>query len=166
MAYAARAAEHPRYRQNEPRRRPDLQVLPGRYERTTYANRLGVSPLFMYCLKIAVVAIVFFAIIGVARVWFTAQTVASLMEADQLNVQIAEAQATGDDLEVQQTVLSNSSRIQGYAAENLGMVPTNGATEYIDLAAGALAVDSAGNLSLAGSLSVLEDAEADATAGI
>lgn len=156
---AARAYGSPRYREFEPSYRPDLRVLPGR-ERVDYANRIGVSPLFMTCLKIGIMAIIFIAIVGVCRVWFTSQTVASLMEADALSTQIAEARATGDELEVQQTVLSNSTRVQSYAAENLGMVPTYGATEYIDLAAGALAVDSAGNLSLAGSIAVL-DAEAE-----
>jgi len=120
----------------------------------------------MTCLKIAIAAILFIAVIGVCRVWFTSQTVSTLESSETLDTQIEQARSLGDDLEVQQTVLSNPTRIQAYAADTLGMVHTGQAAEYIDMSDGALAVDSNGDLSLAGSLSTIENGTSAQTAGV
>lgn len=151
MASAARA-----YAQQQPLEspRPDLRVLPGKGR--DYASNLGVSPFVMTCFKIAVVAILVLAAIGVARVWFTAATVSTLMDSENLTSQIDTARATGANLEVQQTVLANPTRIKAYATDNLGMVTTT-AIEYMDMSDGAVATDSSGNLSLSGSLVALDD---------
>ena len=90
------------------------------------------------------------------QVWFTAATVSTLMDSENLTSQIDTARATGANLEVQQTVLANPTRIKAYATDNLGMVTTT-AIEYMDMSDGAVATDSSGNLSLSGSLVALDD---------
>ena len=66
--------------------------------------------------------------------------------------QIANERTLGNDLEVQQSQLSNSTHIHRSAAEGLGMAAP-AATESIELGADVVATDASGNLSLSGSLS-------------
>jgi len=154
MADTARA-----YAYAQPQRRtetpssPDFRVLPGRG--TDLAERIGASPLFFTVLKVVVAAVLFLAVVGICRVALNAATVQTMIVSDGLTTQIAQAKSLADDLEVQETVLSNPARIKGYASENLGMAVA-AQCGYIDLAKGALATDSGGRLSLAGSIDVLK----------
>lgn len=157
MGSAAHAYANPQQRPAA-RPRPDLRVVPGKGR--DYAAQVGVSPLFMTCFKIVIAAILFLAAIGVCRVWLTSATVSTLMSSEELSAQIDDAQSLAKDLEVQQAVLENPTRIEDYATQYLAMVPAE-ETDYIDVSEGAVATDSSGTLSLSGSLASLDDASSD-----
>lgn len=142
----------PRWRTETPAR-PDFRVLPGRG--ASVAERIGASPLFFTVLKVVVAAVLFIAAVGVCRVALTAATVETMISSDQLTSQISSARSQGSELEVKVTTLANPTRIKAYASEHLGMAVAT-STSYIDLASGALATDSEGNLSLAGTISTIE----------
>lgn len=86
-----------------------------------------------------------------ARVLLSAASVTTTIATDELSTQIANERTLGNDLEVQQSQLSNSTHIRS-AAEGLGMAAP-AATESIELGADVVATDASGNLSLSGSLS-------------
>ena len=110
----------------------------------------------------ACVAVVVFAA-AVARVWLTTGAVEHLIAAEEVAEQVTTARALGNELEIEQATLANTTRIQREASA-LGMQVATDVT-YIDLAAGALATDSSGALSLSGSIDVLAaGAVADAAA--
>ena len=91
------------------------------------------------------------AIFACARVLLSAASVTTTIATDELSTQIANERTLGNDLEVQQSQLSNSTHIRS-AAEGLGMAAP-AATESIELGADVVATDASGNLSLSGSLS-------------
>lgn len=142
----------PRWRPETPAQ-PDFRVLPGRG--ASVAERIGASPLFFTMLKAVVAAVLFIAAVGVCRVALTAASVETMISSDQLTSQISSARSQGGELEVKLTTLANPTRIKAYASERLGMAAASGIS-YLDLATGALATDSEGNLSLAGTIGALE----------
>jgi cell division protein FtsL len=154
MASTARAYQAPlRVPRVRPDARPDIRVFPGKgTDRDAHA---ALDPAIITCFKIALVAVLVIAAVGVCRVWLSASTVSHLIVSEQLSSQITSARAAGSDLEIQQSILANPSRIQSIATETLGMTSASGST-YIDLASGVLAKDNSGDLSLAGSLAVID----------
>lgn len=153
------AYAQPRVRPQAPKR-PDLQVIPGRG--SALAERIGASPLFFTILKVVVAGVIFIAAVGVCRVALTSASVNTLIASDDLTAQISTARSLSSDLEVQQSSLSNPSRIKEYASSTLGMSSSD-TSEQINLADGALSTDSNGTLSLAGSVDVLEASSSSST---
>ena len=100
--------------------------------------------------KIAVVAFILFAVIGIARVAISAVTVTTSIESQQLSGQISDARTEGNDLEVAQSMLSNPTRIK-VEATALGMGAAAD-VEKIDLSGDVVVTDDVGNLSLSGSV--------------
>lgn len=153
MASTARAYQTPQSSPRlRPNPRPDLYVYPGK--NTDQAAHAALDPVIVSWFKIALVAVLVLAAVGIFRVWLSATTVSNLIATEELSSQIDSARATGSDLEIQQSLLSNPARIQAIAADTLAMAPTTDAC-YLDIAAGVLATDSDGTLSLSGSLVVL-----------
>ena len=123
---------------------PDVNVMPGR---RNGVNHAGVPESIFGVVAVAIVI----AIFACARVLLSAASVTTTIATDELSTQIANERTLGNDLEVQQSQLSNSTHIRS-AAEGLGMAAP-AATESIELGADVVATDASGNLSLSGSLS-------------
>lgn len=158
MAQAARTLQQnhvePRYR-----RVPDIHVIPGRSNRP----QTQVDPTFRAIVTAVLAAFLFVAIIGVVRVWFISSTCAVSISSEETLAQIETARATGNELEVQQAVLSNPTRVETYAKDTLGMVQAV-PTSVIDLSTGAVSVTSDGSLSISGTVDTLGGAPAQVAA--
>ena len=142
------------YRQARPQRRPverpDFQVIESPRQRE--AEVAAISPMMLFCFKVVIALAITFAVVAAARVFLTTATTSTLLESKALAAQIESARTAGDDLEIQQNILTNTTRIQRVASESLGMGPAVG-HETISLDDWILATDSNGVLSLDGSLS-------------
>ena len=92
-----------------------------------------------------VLAIVFFA-----RLSLASATVTTMIQSDATSSAISEARAQGNDLEVEQTVRSNSATLKAAAAD-LGMVAAE-SSETIVLDKDVVATDAEGALSLSESV--------------
>ena len=125
----------------------EVGVFPGSRTQTEQGLPQGA---FVLVRAIIVVAIAV-ALLAFARVWLSAGSVSSTIAASDLSSKIETARATGNDLEVQQSQLSNTMHIR-LAAESMGLGAAE-STVAIDLPADVVATDESGNLSLSGSLS-------------
>lgn len=135
--------------QQRPKRqqRPQIHAIPGSGTRT---QQQGVSPQIYTLAKIAVVAILAFAVVACVRVGFAAATVTTTIQTQELSQQIDQARESANALEVSYSTLSNPTNVK-MAASELGMVEPE-TTEYLDLGLDVVATDEAGNLSLTQSL--------------
>ncbi len=127
---------------------PDVNVVAGR-RRATQSDGVPESVFGVVRVVLVVAAIV--AFLCCARVFLSAASVSTTIATNDLSTQIANERTAGNDLEVQQSQLSNSMHIR-IAAEGLGMAAP-AATESVELGADVVATDASGNLSLSGSLS-------------
>lgn len=143
----------PAYSYPQPRRvpqrapRPQVRAIPGGGRR---AQEQGVSTRSLTLVKIAIAALVAFSLVCFARVAFSAATVSTEMESQQISQQISQAREQGNALEVSYSALANPSQVK-LAAAGMGMVAPE-TTEYLDLGVDVVATDEAGNLSLTQSL--------------
>lgn len=94
--------------------------------------RQGVSNVFLSRVRMAVLAIVVFAVLAITRVTLYAATASALQANAELRGQIKTAQSLENDLKVTASTLSNSSRIDRIATQNYGMVRAS-QTEVITL---------------------------------
>lgn len=142
----------PAYAYPQPQRRPqraprqDVRAIPGGARRTQPA----ASPRTGILAKVAIAALLVFALACIARVTLSAATVSEAMESQQLNQDISAIREQSNALEVSQSVLSNPANVKA-AAQNLEM-GAPAATEYLDLGEDVVAIDDDGNLSLTQSL--------------
>lgn len=134
MAYAARRA----YVEQQPESRParSFRVVEG--SGRAPRSRAGVAPEVIGLIKIAAVALTLIFIIGAIRIAFSAQTVAVMMDNNKLNREIAQVQSLGDDLQVQQSIFGNPTRIERIAIDTLKMVPATSVAE-LDVSKGSVA---------------------------
>lgn len=134
--------------------RPDVQVIPG--TRSSNPALQSISPEFARAFKLVLVVIVALAIVCSLRVWLSAATVSMLDSVNALESTITSAQATKNELEIQHSILSSSTRIEEEAAK-IGMVaPAN--VKYLKIAMlGKVALNPDGSISLSGTLQNLED---------
>ncbi len=143
----------PAYSYPQPRRqpqrapRPQVRAIPGGGRHT---QDQGVSIQAITLVKVVAIALVAFALVCCVRVAFSAATVATAMETQELNQQIAQAREQSNALEVTYSTLANPSHVK-MAASAMGMVVPE-TTEYLDLGIDVVATDEAGNLSLTQSL--------------
>ena len=94
--------------------------------------RQGVSARFVAVAKAAVLIGLFIAVVGLIRVGFISSTVSNLKAANATRYQISVNESLVDELQVEQSVLSNSRRIVKIATENYGMtLPVD--TETIEM---------------------------------
>lgn len=80
------------------------------------------SPLVTLAIRFAVIFAVCFVVLGGARVVLTTATVSCLREVNAVESEVADAQLTHTELQVERSVLSSADRIQRIATENYGMV--------------------------------------------
>lgn len=103
-----------------------------------------------FAIKVFVTFVVVFACVGIGRISLSSMAVAAAIEANQLSNDIYTAREYGNSLEVEQSTLSNPTRIKTEAAK-LGMaIPDN--THFITLPEDIVVTDAQGNLSLSGSI--------------
>ncbi len=112
------AARQYRQVQEQQRNQRDFKVLSGSGKQQNKHLSLGAQNF----LKICCAVVLFVFALGVVRIAFTAQTVSVLLSNNTLTNEITNAQARGDDLQVQQSIFANPGRVERIARDNLGMV--------------------------------------------
>lgn len=115
------------------------------------------TPILVTLAKMAAIVLVVITALSFARIALTNAAVVTMIESDTLSSQIADARTTGVSLEMEQSVLSNTSAIKA-AAKRLGM-----ATPYevgsIILTPDVVATASDGSLSLSGTVGKLVESQ-------
>lgn len=84
--------------------------------------RRGVTPDFIVYVRLAMVAIAAFVILGAGRVALTTATVTCLQSNLEMQANIEAAEAANSSLRIERSVLSNTTRITRIATQNYGMV--------------------------------------------
>jgi cell division protein FtsL len=84
--------------------------------------RAGVSRRFLAGFRAALVAIAFLFVVGLANIAVNAATVSTLQENQSIKTEVSSAQDLGNQLRIESSVLSNSTRITRIATQNYGMV--------------------------------------------
>lgn len=121
------------------------------------AKRQLLPDFALFILKALVVFVLVFACIGVGRISLSSLAVSAAIEANQLSNDIDAARETGNSLEVEQSTLSNPTRIKTEATK-LGMnAPEN--THFMALPQDIVVTDEQGNLSLSGSVAAVAKAQ-------
>lgn len=144
---AAPAYAYPRPERERQPERPRVRVVPGSAPRT---SRAAAPSVFFFAAKAIAVVLVFAVIVGFARVALSSAAVTTSLETQDISSSLSEARSYAASLEVQQSTLSNPSKLKE-AADDLGMgEPT--ATTTIVLPQDVVATDDAGNLSLSDSI--------------
>ena len=102
--------------QSQPRR--NWRVIPGEGRSAQHAPKLSMAAVHGF--KAAMAIVVVLAVVCLARVFMSVSTVQAMEASASLQTQIEEARATGNELEIQHSVLSNPTTIQKKAAK-IGM---------------------------------------------
>jgi cell division protein FtsL len=153
MATAARARSA-NERDRSRRSSADFRVL-----NTPIPRDRGLSPVVVRAFKLAIVFAIGLGLIALCRVWLTSASTSVLLTSQQTNEQVSSLRSTGENLEVEQSRLSNPSRISA-SAEALGMVKQDDGA-YLSLSDDVIATDSDGDLSVAGSIKATDSSAAD-----
>lgn len=140
--------------------RHGIRVIPGRRADNPALKGLSLSAVRVFSLVIAFIVII--AALGFARVALASATVENLEHVQKLESQLESAQATGNELEIQHTMLASSSRIAD-KAKSLGMVQPDKVTYLTVDLSGFVATNADGSVSLAGTLDNIAAASATAT---
>ena len=127
---------------------PSVRVVPGR----KHAVNPALSDFAVTGIKVVIACLVVFLIIGFVRVGLASAAYSTASQASDLRTQIADARTTGESLAVQESLLSSPSNIRTQADEKLKM-QAGVSSETITLSVDPVSIDSAGNLSFAGSVS-------------
>jgi cell division protein FtsL len=125
--------------------------------RTGGATEKSSTPLLITAAKMAAIVLVVVAVLAFARIALTSATVTTLIESDAISTQIQTARSTGVSLEMEQSVLANSSAIKA-SAKKLGMAAP-GEIGVIALTPDVVAVDANGDLSLSDSVKNLVEVQ-------
>lgn len=131
---------------NEATQRP-FEVVPGG-KRSPEQD--AASSTVMLFAKVVIICIVAFAVLGAVRITLSSATVALALETKQLDSQIEDARDLGGLLEVEQSKLSNPTRIKS-EADKIGMI-TPASTTFIDISGDIVETDQTGALSLSASV--------------
>lgn len=149
-------AAAPAYRYNhmaEPVRHsspsPSVRVVPG-HKHT--ANPV-LSDAAVTGIKVFIACLLVFLLLGFVRVSLASAAYSVASASSDLRAEVADARSAGESLAVQESLLSSPSNIRS-AASDLGMKAAK-SSATITLAADPVAIDSAGNLSFAGSVARL-----------
>lgn len=84
--------------------------------------RAGVTPTFVARVRVVLIAAACLIVLGMARVALSTATVSILSANSELSGQVEDAETLNEQLRVQRSVLSSSSRISRIATQNYGMV--------------------------------------------
>ena len=127
---------------------PSVRVVPGRKQ----AVNPALSDVAIVGIKALIACLIVFLFIGFVRVGLASAAYSTASQSSDLRTQIADARTTADSLAVQESLLSSPSNIRTQADEKLKM-KAGVSTETITLSVDPVSIDSAGNLSFAGSAS-------------
>ena len=154
MALAERAYRTPAYVEpaQSSQRRRNLRV-----DRTGSPEQ-SATPLLVTLARMAAIILVLITALSFARIALTNATVVTMIESDAISSQIADARTSGVSLEMEQTVLTNSSAIK-VAAKRLGMAAPYEVGSII-LPADVVATTGDGALSLSGTVNNLVESQA------
>ena len=125
---------------NQRRARPSFEVVEG--AGLDARVRRGVSASLLARIRIVAVVAVILAVIGIARVGVFAAAVSVLSENATMRSDLKEARSTEDELKIERSVLSSSSRIDRIATQNYGMVRADSTEQMSAGSAAAAASDS------------------------
>ena len=137
--------------------RPDVRVIPGRRASNPAYQTLSQGTVNAF--KFLLVALAIIAVIAGVRVWISSATLASLENVESLQSQLDEAQSSSNELEIQHSILASSSRIEQRATE-LGMTAPSDVTYLKVTLPGNVALNAAGNISIADTLQNIKNAAA------
>lgn len=129
-----------------------IKVVPTRAPRSAPSTAAAPSGLPVIAKAASLVAAMFL-VIGLGRITLDSATCAMAMEASDISTQIELARDGSNTLEVEQSTLSNPTRIKEQAAA-LGMT-TSETTTFIDISGDVVVTDETGRLSLSGSIDAL-----------
>lgn len=152
--YHAYAASATRSASPERASRPDVRVIPGR--RSENPAFQSISDQFAFIFKASLVAIAAIALVCGLRVWLSATTVSMLDNVNTLQGTLASAQATTNELEIQHSILSSSTRIEEEAT-NIGMHAPDQVKYLKVVVYGKIALNQDGSISLASTLQNIEN---------
>lgn len=151
MATAARAYRSYGYESAYAPSRPAVRVTPGR--QATEQTSVVSSQLIAIAASVILLVVALFA---AAHVWLDSASVSVSVKAQSVSTDLASVRHEGSLLEVEVSTLANPARIQAQA-NALGMISPESATS-IRLGEDVVVTNSAGDLSLAGSVRVLANA--------
>ncbi len=134
--------------------RPDVRVIPG--QRTSNPALQSISPEYAFAFKLAIILIVTIAVLCSVRVWLSAATVARLDNVNAIESTLTSAQAKTNELEIQHSILSSSTRIEEEATK-IGMVAPENVMYLKIVVPGKVVLNADGSISLAGTLQNVED---------
>ncbi len=128
-------------------RTPRIRVVPGTGPAAA-PSALPSSVVFLA--KVAAVVLVVLALVGVTRVTLASAAVGASIQAQELSSAIEDARDVGSQLEVEQSSLSNPSRVKSEATAMGMSAPAE--TTMVNLEQDVVSIDEEGNLSLSQSL--------------
>ena len=150
--YGSAAPKRDRYSHESPRRSersgPRIGVVPGG---SAQADRSSAYETALLAAKATLVLIVVFAIISFCRITLASATVAEAVQAGSIESEITEMKSGINDMQAEQSSLSNPVRIKN-EARTLGMVSPE-ETVVIELESDVVMMEEDGSLSLTKSLS-------------
>lgn len=144
--YARRASARPAVR---PERRTHVTVTPGKGSQT---QQRSASQIAVFVAKVAACVLVVMALAAMGRIALGSAAISVSLDTQKIENSIYDAQSAAESMQVQQSVLSNPTRVKT-AAKSMKMVsPDLSEVAVLDLAADAMVLNEAGNLSLAESM--------------
>lgn len=108
---------------------PSLEVFDGRG--LDARARSGVSARHVAALKVFAAALAFVAVLAVCRVAIFSSAVGVLSENTAMRTELKQARATQDDLRIERSVLSSTSRIDRIATQSYGMVRADSSEKMV-----------------------------------
>lgn len=111
------------YPQVQPEYAPDFDVVEG--QGLDALARQGVTTSFVTAIRATLIAATIFIILGICRVTLSSLTVALLQDNLACRTQIQEMAEENDALRAERSALSNATRIERIAEQELGMVHAN-----------------------------------------
>lgn len=112
-----------------------------------------IPEIAVMAIKALVVFVVLFAGVGVCRISLSSVAVSAAIEAKEFNKNINEEREKGNTLEVEQSTLSNPTRIKAEATK-LGLAAPE-KTKFMVMSKDVVVTDEQGNLSLSGSVEAI-----------
>lgn len=141
-------------RRTQQKTRPDMTVIPGRRsENPAYAT---ISETFARAFKYTLVILAVLGVICGLRIWLWTSTVSALGSVNELESSLTSAQAQTNELEIQHSILSSSTRIEQEAA-NLGMVAPENVTYLKVVIPSKIMTNADGSISLADTIKNVQD---------
>lgn len=126
---------------------PAVRVVPGRKQQENPV----VSDFAVTAVKVAIACLVAFLVFGFVRVALASAAYSTASAATTLQAEVNDARTTGESLAVQESLTSSPTNLRDQVKERLNMVaPTT--SDTITLEKDPVSIDSAGNLSFAGSV--------------